>query len=179
MSFFKDTTHKILSLTICYKFITLIKSIYLYISDYNTIADVFYSDGFKKMLNEYLHVEIDKDWIGRLYGVINPNIDIDGNYNPNNIIIELNDDYTNNNEYVKTWIYKQLNLVAQLFSMSNLYNYISLDIDHIGPINADNYLLVFDIASRKNMVANLNKFLIQLFIYILIFVIIFFVFINK
>lgn len=170
MNFFKDTFNKILSITLTYKLCAFIKSLYLYISDYNKIADVFYGDGFKKMLNEYLHIDISKDWLGRLYGVINPNIDINGNYDPGSIIIELNDEYTNNNEYVKTWIYKQMNLIAQLFSMSDLYSYISLDITHVGPINADNYLLIFDIATRRHMTECLKQFIIQLLIYVVIFI---------
>ena len=176
MKFINDLLTKIISITLVYKIYNMFKSIYVYISDYNKISDIFYGDGFKKMLNEYLHIEIKKDWIGRLYGVINPNIDIDGKYNPNNIIIELNDNYTNNNEYVKIWIYKQMNLISQLFSLSNLYNYINLDIKHIGPINADNYLLVFDIASKKYMMNSIKNFLVHFFIYLILFIIIYFVF---
>ena len=43
------------------------------------------------------------------------------------------------------------NSLSSLFKIEKLYDYISLDIKHVGPENHDNYLLVFDITSRKYM----------------------------
>ena len=144
------------------------KSIYDYAKDYGDVSDIIYGEGFKKMIYEYLHVDLDKDWLGRLYGVINPNIDINGNFNLNNIIIEIDNEYTNNNEYVKNWIYKQLNLIQELFHLQNLYNYISLDIKHVGPPIGDNYLIVFDIASRKKIGYYLKRIILQSILYIIL-----------
>ena len=89
MKFFRDLFYN----TLTGKIVKTIKSLYDYFKDYDYIADTFYSEAFKIVLKEYLNVDIRKDWIGRLYGVINPNIDQDGKYNPNNTIIELNDNY--------------------------------------------------------------------------------------
>ena len=92
-----------------------------------------------------------------------------------NMIFEIDGKNTNNNEYVTTWIYKQLNMISTLFkgSVDKLYNYISFDFKHVGPINGDNYLLVFDITSRKEMVMKLKSFIIHFLIYIIIALIIF------
>lgn len=165
---------KILSIFLTYKFLALIESIYYYIKDYNRISDIFYSDGLKKIIKKYLNCDLSKDWIGRLYGIINPAIDIDGNLNVSSMIIEIDDNNTNNNEYVKNWIYRQLNLVNNLFKIERLYEYIVMDVRHVGPATHDNYLVVFDLASRKYMARCLRHFLIQLFIYIIIAVIILF-----
>ena len=170
---------KIFSLTLTSKIFNLLKSIYVYNKDYNIISDMFYGDGFKKIIKTYLHVDIKKDWIGRLYGVVNPNIDIDGNFNINNIIIELDGNLTNNNEYVTNWIYKQLKLVQELFNFDNFYNYISLDIMHVGPSIADNYLIIFDIASRKNISKYLKQTLLQVLIYCIIAAIVLIFIYNK
>lgn len=148
-----------------------IKYIYYYISDYNYISDTLYSDAFKLVLKRYLNLDVSKDWIGRLYGIINPNIDINGNFNINNVIIEIDGNNTNNNEQVKTWAYKQLTLIGQLFKIENLYNYIDLTFKHVGPKEADNYLLVFDMVSRKEMSYMFKKMFIQLSIYAVIFII--------
>lgn len=158
----------IFSFTLTSKIFGFFKSLYLYAKDYGYVSDIIYSDGFKEMIKQYIHVDLEKDWIGRLYGIINPNIDINGNFNLNNIIIEIDSEYTNNNEYVKTWIYKQLNLIQELFHLENLYNYISLEIKHVGPAIADNYLIIFDIASRKKLGYYLKRILIQSILYILI-----------
>ena len=142
---------KIFSIFLIYKIFAYIESIYYYFKDYNLISDIFYSEHFKKTIKKYLKCDLDKDWIGRLYGIINPNIDINGNIDVSGIIIELDGEQTNNLEYVRNWIYRQMQLVDSLFKFERLYNYISLDIKHVGPANHDNYLVVFDITSRKYM----------------------------
>ena len=159
---------KLLSFTLIYKIIYTIQCIYYYAKDYYYISDTLYSKEFALVLKRYLNLNVKKDWIGRLYGVINPNIDKDGKYNPNNTIIELNDNYTSNEEYIKHWTHKQLNLIGNLFAIHNLYNYITLTFEHVGPANLDNYLLIFDIASRKELTKMLKKTGLQLLIYFII-----------
>lgn len=165
--------YKLLSFTLTYKIVMLVKDIYYYIKDYNYISDTLYSDAFSLVLKRYLNLEVDKDWIGRLYGIINPNVDINGNFNINNMILEIDGNNTNNNEQVKNWAYKQLTLIGQLFKIENLYNYIDLTFKHVGPKEADNYLLIFDIVSRKNMVHTLRNTIIQMLIYGILALIIF------
>ena len=159
--------------TLLGKFCNTIKYLYDYIKDYEYISDTLYSDALKIVLKEYLNVNIRKDWIGRLYGIVNPNINEKGEFDFTKTIIELDGENTNNNEYVKHWTYKQLNLIGQVFAIENLYHFINLEFKHVGPKNADNYLLVFDIVSRKQFTKELKKFSIHLLIYLIIALIIF------
>lgn len=145
-----------------------IKSLYIYIKSYDFIHDTLYSEDFNNIIEKYLHVSLQKDWIGRLYGVINPNIDIKGKFDISSNIIEIDGDNTNNNEYVKTWIYKQMNMVAQLFKIHKLYEYISMDITHVGPMNGDNYLIVFDMVDRQEFARNLKRLSIHSIIYLIL-----------
>ncbi len=161
MKFFRNLFYK----TLLGKIYLTIQAAIQYIKDYEYISDTLYSDAFKLVLKEYLNLDIKKDWIGRLYGVINPNIDIDGKFNITNTIIEFDDDFTNNNEYVKYWAHKQLSLIGRVFSIEQLYNYIDLEFKHVGPLQADNYLLIFDIVSRKLFVRNLKSTILHAFIY--------------
>lgn len=117
--------------------------------DKKRFGEVFYGGYFHSLAAKYLKTELEQDWIGRLYGIINPNTDIDGNFDPGTVIIEMDGENTNNNEYVKTWIYKQLRLMASLFSLKEFYEKISMDITHVGPEELDNYLIVFDFESRQ------------------------------
>lgn len=165
MKLINSIFNKVFSITLTSKIFNLFKSIYIYAKDYNIIGDMFYGDGFKDIIKTYLHIDLKKDWIGRLYGIVNPNIDIDGSFNINNVIMEIDGDLTNNNQYVSNWIYKQLKLVQELFNFNNFYSYISLDIKHVGPSIADNYLLVFDIASRRNITKYFKQTIIQTLIY--------------
>lgn len=154
MNILKRLWHK----TFTYKLCDMCASFIYYIRDKNAIYDVFYGDDFKMLLKQYLNTDFDKDWLGRLYGVINPVIDIDGHFNINNTIIEIDGNNTNNDEHIKTWIYRQLRIIGDVFRMHNLYDYIDLHIEHIGPQNFDNYLLVFDIVSRQQFTFAVKKF---------------------
>lgn len=140
---------KLFEQTLIYKLSQSIYYTYRYIKDYHYVSDTFYSDAFKTVLKRYLNIDVDVDWLGRLYGVINPLIDINGKININNMVIVLDGENTNNNDQVQYWAHKQLMLVAELFKIEKLYDYIDLEFKHVGPENADNYLLIFDIVSRK------------------------------
>lgn len=159
---------KIGSNTLTWRLIMLVQSIYRYITDMSYISDTLYSKEFLTVLKQYLRITIKKDWIGRLYGVINPYIDIDGKIDFNNTIIEIDGDNTNSNEYVKNWVYRQFNLIDNLFKINKLYDYINVDIKHVGPLNADNYLIVIDVVSRKEMTYALKRVLKQTILYMII-----------
>lgn len=159
---------KIGSNTLTWRLVMLVQSIYRYITDMSYISDTLYSKEFLAVLKQYLRISVKKDWIGRLYGVINPYIDIDGKIDFNNAIIEIDGDNTNSNEYVKTWVYRQFNLIDNLFKINKLYDYINVDIKHVGPLNADNYLIVIDVVSRKEMAYVLKRVLKQTILYMII-----------
>lgn len=155
-------------LSIITKLIVFFQSIVNYIKDYNRISDFLYSDNFKDMLKKYLNLEVQKDWIGRLYGIINPNLDIDNKFNVNTMIIEIDGENTNNNEQVKAWLFKQLHLIGDLFKINNLYTYINMTIERVGPVNGDNYLVVFDMVSRRQMAKSFKNLLMQALLYCVI-----------
>lgn len=159
---------KIGSNTLTWRLVMLVQSIYRYITDMSYISDTLYSKEFLTVLKQYLRISIKKDWIGRLYGVINPYIDIDGKIDFNNTIIEIDGDNTNSNEYVKNWVYRQFNLIDNLFKINKLYDYINVDIKHVGPLNTDNYLIVIDVVSRKEMTYALKRVLKQTILYMII-----------
>lgn len=173
---FKYINH-IISYTLIYKIYKTISLFIIYIKDKTYVSDTLYSNEFKYILKQYLHIEFERDWIGRLYGVINPAININGNIDFNNMIIEFDDERTNNIDYVKNFIYKQMKLVQTLFKLENsgFFDYIGTDIRHIGPTNQDNFLVIFDIVSRGHFTYQLKKTLKQIFIYIILISIILFI----
>ena len=161
---------KLFSYTLLYKIYLNFILIKEYIDDYDYVSESLYSEAFSKILEKYLNLKVKKDWIGRIYGVINPNLDINGNVNFANTIIEIDDNNTNSNEYVKNWIYKQMNMVKYVFKLdeSGFFDYIGCDIEHVGPKEYDNYLVVFYIVSQKAMLQNLKRLLKQFSVYVII-----------
>lgn len=167
---------KLISNFLIYKILAFFESIYVYAKDYNLISDTLYSDHFKFIIKQYLKCDIDKDWLGRLYGIINPNIDINGKLDVNNIVIEIDDNNTNSEEYVKNWIYRQMQLISSLFKIEKLYDYISMSVTHVGPQNHDNFLIVFDITSRKYMAYCFKRMMKHTLLYAIIaFIIVMFI----
>ena len=165
----------ILHHTLIYKIFSLLRWIYQYIKDYGYVSDTLYSHEFSLVLKKYLNVEFSKDWLGRLYAVINPSIDVNGKLDFTNMIIELNDDLTNNNTYVKQWVYRQLSMVSALYKLENsgFFDLIGVEFRHVGPQNADNYLVIFDIVSRKEMASYFKSTVIHSLVYSLIVLLIF------
>ena len=161
---------KLFSYTLLYKIYLNLVLLKEYIDDYDYVSESLYSEAFSKILEKYLNLKVKKDWIGRIYGVINPNLDINGNINFANTIIEIDDNNTNSNEYVKNWIYKQMNMVKYVFKLdeSGFFDYIGCDIEHVGPKEYDNYLVVFYIVSQKAMLQNLKRLLKQFSVYAII-----------
>lgn len=163
----------ILSFSLIYQFFELLRNIFEYIKESRSVGKVLHSEDFRNVLRRYLYVDFDEDWLGRVYGVINPLIDIDGKVNFNNQIIEIDGKNTNNNEYVKSFLYKQLSLMNELFKLEGLYNYVTMSIEHVGPSNGDNYLIVFDTVNRKNLAKSFKRVITQSIIYLIIASIIF------
>ena len=161
---------KLFSYTLLYKMYLNLVLLKEYIDDYDYVSESLYSEAFSRILEKYLNLKVKKDWIGRIYGVINPNLDINGNVNFANTIIEIDDNNTNSNEYVKNWIYKQMNMVKYVFKLdeSGFFDYIGCDIEHVGPKEHDNYLVVFYIVSQKAMLQNLKRLLKQFSVYAII-----------
>ena len=158
---------KLFSYTLLYKIYLNFILLKEYVEDCDYVSESCYSEAFSRILEKYLNLKVKKDWIGRIYGVINPNLDINGNVNFANTIIEIDDNNTNSNEYVKNWIYKQMNMEKDVFKLdeSGFFDYIGCDIEHVGPKEHDNYLVVFYIVSQKAMLQNLKRLLKQFSVY--------------
>lgn len=147
------------------KFFTLIGNTFSYLKVRANIKDFLYGEGFKSLIRIYLNGDLRKDWLGRLYCVVNPNIDKNGDFNISTTIIEIDGDNTNNKTFVENWVFKQMQLIGSLFKINNLYDFINMEMTHVGPTNQDNYLLVFDIVERKRMAESFKSFIKQAFAY--------------
>lgn len=145
---------------------SLIRAIYwtfCYIKDWRLVEESLHGDGFRSLLKHYLKMDSRIDWIGRVYGVVNPAINEKGEFDYNGMVFELNGVNTNNQTWVENWLYKQMILVNNIFDVqkTGFFDIIDANVKHVGPENADNYLIVFDIASRKEMVRRWRRVLLQ------------------
>ena len=145
---------------------SLIRAIYwtfCYIKDWRLVEESLHGDGFRSLLKHYLKMDSRIDWLGRVYGVVNPAINEKGEFDYNGMVFELNGVNTNNQTWVENWLYKQMILVNNIFDVqkTGFFDIIDANVKHVGPENADNYLIVFDIASRKEMVRRWKRVILQ------------------
>ena len=145
---------------------SLIRAIYwtfCYIKDWRLVEESLHGNGFRSLLKHYLKMDSRIDWLGRVYGVVNPAINEKGEFDYNGMVFELNGVNTNNKTWVEHWLYKQMILVNNIFDVqkTGFFDIIDANVKHVGPENADNYLIVFDIASRKEMVRRWKRVLHQ------------------
>ena len=149
---------------------SLIRAIYwtfCYIKDWRLVEESLHGDGFRSLLKHYLKMDSRIDWLGRVYGVVNPAINEKGEFDYNGMVFELNGVNTNNQTWVENWLYKQMILVNNIFDVqkTGFFDIIDANVKHVGPENADNYLIVVDIASRKEMVRRWKRVILQSIVY--------------
>lgn len=147
-----------------------------YVSDHRTVAVSLHGDAFRRILKSYLKMDAKIDWLGRVYGVVNPAINENGQLDFNSMVFEIDGINTNNNTWVENWLYKQMITVENVYGLENtgFFDMISADTRHVGPANADNYLIIFDIASRKEMSKRWKRVIWQTILYGIIISIIFY-----
>ena len=160
---------KVLNWTLTSAFIRAIYWTVEYIQSRNIVAKSLYGDAFKRILKSYLKMDAKIDWLGRVWGVVNPSIN-NGKIDFNSMVIEMDGFNTNNNTWVENWLYKQMILVENVFGLENtgFFDYITVDTSHVGPSNFDNYLVIFDIAARKTMASRWKRVLWQSLLYAVI-----------
>ena len=152
---------------------SLIRAVYWtiqYINDWRYAEQSLHGDGFRSILKRFLRMDARIDWLGRVYGVVNPSINEKGEFDFNGMVFELDGVNTNNQSWVENWLYKQMILVNNVFDVdkTGFFDIIDVSITHVGPDNADNYLIVFDIASRKEMARRWRRVATQSIIYTII-----------
>ena len=140
---------------------------FCYIKDWRLVEESLHGNGFRSLLKHYLKMDSRIDWLGRVYGVVNPAINEKGEFDYNGMVFELNGVNTNNQTWVENWLYKQMILVNNIFDVqkTGFFDIIDANVKHVGPENADNYLIVFDIASRKEMVRRWKRVILQSIVY--------------
>lgn len=154
--------------TLIYKLYLVCRFGWYYIEDKINICPIFHGDDFLHILQTYLYGDFKIDYIGRVYGVINPNLDKQGKYDPNRVIIEFDNETTHSQKFTEIWIMKQLNMIKSLYNFHTLFDYVMLDINELPPKGFDNYLLIFSLVSQRNLFKYTKKFFLHLLVYAII-----------
>lgn len=136
----------------------IFKNIYLHFK-YNRILKRVYKDenildNMGNLFNSKIHV----DWVGRIYTVINPNLDKDKQ------IYEILDDGIDNREFIQHWVMERFIAMDHFIKANNLFDLLVYDIKQLDDYG--NFLLVLEPITLKDCMSAIKK--IGIFLIILI-----------
>lgn len=136
----------------------IFKNIYLHFK-YNRILKRVYKDenilaNMGNLFNSKIHV----DWVGRIYTVINPNLDKDKQ------IYEILGGGMDNKEFIQHWVMERFIAMDHFIKTNNLFDLLIYDIKQLDDYG--NFLLVLEPITLKDCISAIKK--IGIFLIILI-----------
>lgn len=118
------------------------KNLILNIKYTRLIKKVYKDENIISGLSELFKTEFKMDWVGRLYTIINPNIDENGNYSPNSQIFEYDENGLNNDKMVEQWVMERMVIVSNFIKVNNLFELLTYSIKKLDKY--DNYLFIIE-----------------------------------
>ena len=106
------------------------------------IKKTFKDENLIEGLSRIFKTNFKIDWIGRVYAVLNPNLDENGNYSPNTQIFEYGEDGLNNERMVEQWVMERLTVISNFIQTNNLFELLTYSIKKLDKY--DNYLFILE-----------------------------------
>lgn len=123
---------------------------------YNRLLNKIYrEERLLEGLSKLFGSEVQQDWIGRIYVVINPHIK-NGKWNPESVVQELGNDNISR-AVVTNMIMGTLNTVRQFIKANNLFDLLTYDIRRVS--DNDDYLLIMEPITYPDLKNYTKKFL--------------------
>ena len=121
---------------IFYKFLL---NLYLNIKYTSLLNKIYKDENLLYKFSQLFGVEFKKDWVGRIYTVINPNI-LNNELDVNTQIFEYGENGLTNKPYIEKYIMTKLNLIKSFIMANNLFDLLAYEIVELDKY--DNYLIV-------------------------------------
>lgn len=139
----------------------IFKNIYLHIKYNRIIQKVYKDENLIDGLSELLNANVRKDWFGRLYMVLNPNL-----IKMTDQIYEVTDKGLNNSAFVEKWIMERFIVLEKFIKANNLFDLLTYSLKQID--EQGNYLLILEPITFKDYFKTLKFLSISLPIAIII-----------
>ena len=113
----------------------MFRTIYNYIKIQKLLNKIYDGEKIEQNLTKTFGVECKRDWVGRLYMVVNPilqNIEDGGN----TLVLDRNEKVM-----IEGWVMKNLELIRNFIINNSMFDLLAYSIDKID--DDDNYLIVF------------------------------------
>lgn len=117
------------------------KNLILHLKYKRIIENVYKDENLIIKFSQLFNTEFKMDYVGRLYAVLNPNINND-KFDVSTQIFEYNEDGLTNIAYVEKWIMTKFNVIKDFVMANNLFDLLTYRIEKID--DYDNYLFVIE-----------------------------------
>jgi hypothetical protein len=124
------------------------------------LDNAYQQDSIIAKLSNMFGVQFRRDWIGRLYAVINPAIR-DGKFDRSQAF-EYAEDGVNTTEHAKVWMMQRLTLLQGFIQAENLFDLLTYDIKRID--DSGNYLLTILPITLHGVLSGVKSAIIELLI---------------
>lgn len=136
----------------------IFKNIYLHFKYNRILKRVYKDENILDNMGDLFNSKIHVDWVGRIYTVINPNLDKDKQ------IYEILDDGMDNKEFIQHWVMERFIAMDHFIKANNLFDLLVYDIKQLDDYG--NFLLVLEPITLKDCMSAIKK--IGIFLIILI-----------
>lgn len=138
----------------------IIKNIWLHVKYSKILNKIYKDEDLLNKMGELLGVKVRKDWVGRLYMVLNPNL-----IPKEEQIFEYDENGLNNSAFIEKWLMERFIIMEKFLMVNNLFDILSYSIKKLDEY--DNYLLIMEPITFKDYMKSL-KYLSIFIILILI-----------
>ena len=116
---------------------------------------VYKNENLIENLSNLFQIEFKKDWIGRIYAVINPVVQ-QGVFDPNIQVYEYGENGLDNSLYIENWIMDRLRVVSKFIRAQNLFDLLTYEIKKLDEY--DNYLFIIQPITLPDCLEYTKKF---------------------
>ena len=142
------------------------KYLFLNIKYTKILNKVYNNEKIIENLSNLFKSQFKKDWIGRLYTVINPNL-LGDDFDINTIIYEYDESGLNNYAFVERCIMTKLNIAQSFIQTNNLFDLLTYKIEKLDEY--DNYLFIIEPITLQDCLKYTKYFSILLRVLIVLF----------
>ena len=137
--------------------IRFIISLWRFIRYHRILNKVYRDDEIIAKVSHALGTQFRRDWVNRIYGVINPEIR-DGVYNPEQII-EYTEYGRDNSMWIEKYIMDHMNTLRSFIYTENLFEILTFSIT---PLGHSNYLFILEPITWGTLKTRFKYFIMEL-----------------
>ena len=130
------------------------------------IKKAFDNENLLEGLSQMFKANFKTDWIGRVYAVLNPNLDENGQYSPNTQIFEYGENGLNNEKMVEQWVMERMVVISEFIQANKLFELLTYSIKKLDKY--DNYLFILEPVTLSDCMKWSKRFAILIGILIII-----------